>query len=211
MNKYPKIENVFVRDPKTHKLIVNQYRNPIFESLRFARWDVTEKLDGMNIRIMRPAFAERLRLAGRSDQAQIPWGIQKWFEDHYRDLQAGLNQEDWMPFPVCLYGAGIGPGIQKAGDKYGHEQRVVAFDLIIGGRWATYDEMSSYLEPCIEVVDRLPCFTLVDAINHAMRPFDSHHGSGKAKGVIAKPTHELRDQRGNRIITKIKTQDFKQL
>ena len=40
--------------------------------------------------------------------------------------------------------------------------------------------------------------------------FTGDFGNFIAEGLVIKPEHELRDRRGNRIITKIKVKDFKE-
>lgn len=50
MEKYNKIETIYVRDEKTKK-VYPQYRNPDVEFLKDLTWQFTEKVDGTNIRV----------------------------------------------------------------------------------------------------------------------------------------------------------------
>ena len=46
--EYPKIETLFNRDEK-FKVVEGDYRLPEFENIK--QWDVTEKIDGTNVRV----------------------------------------------------------------------------------------------------------------------------------------------------------------
>lgn len=129
MREYGKTENLFVRDPETHKLIVGEFRDPTHAQI--GRWLVTEKVNGTNIRVLlrlkAPNFADLQMFAevrGRSDAANLPPGLEQHImasldENH----EAVFKWMNWLvdgdpDIVVCLYGEGYGPGIQKQGGSY---------------------------------------------------------------------------------------------
>ncbi|HAS51390.1 MAG TPA: hypothetical protein DCS21_06470, partial [Gammaproteobacteria bacterium] len=66
--EYPKIETLYDRDEKNHKVIVTKTRLSEFENIK--RWRVTEKIDGTNIRIILSPEG-LLQFRGRTDNAQM--------------------------------------------------------------------------------------------------------------------------------------------
>jgi hypothetical protein len=64
--EYPKIETLYDRDEKTHKVITTQTRLPEFENIK--RWRVTEKSDGTDIRVVLSP-GEAIRFRGRTATA----------------------------------------------------------------------------------------------------------------------------------------------
>lgn len=101
--EYPKIETLFDRGPD-HKVILGQVRCPEF--LQVARWLVTEKVDGTNIRVAiekEPVYEQvttyddfgpglmtqvksydwRVRFYGRTDDAQIPTFLLSYLQDTF--------------------------------------------------------------------------------------------------------------------------------
>ena len=78
MLKYSKIETLFRRDDETHKVLPGQFRRPEFSLIK--TWDVTEKIDGTNIRVSwTPPSGEPfsgpyglVSFGGRTDRAQMP-------------------------------------------------------------------------------------------------------------------------------------------
>lgn len=82
MTEYGKTENLYARDPETHRLILGEYRAE--GASQIDRWLVTEKLDGTNIRILftpgaaidgpygEEGLLYELEFRGRSDAATVP-------------------------------------------------------------------------------------------------------------------------------------------
>jgi RNA ligase len=132
MREFPKTENLFVRDPDTYKLIVGELRDPAYAQI--ARWLVTEKVDGTNIRVLLRLDPETEHLCGvsrmltevrgRSDNANLPPGLEQKI---VQTIQANVETAyHWLKevtgddpdIVVCLYGEGYGAGIQKMGGAY---------------------------------------------------------------------------------------------
>lgn len=207
--EYHKINTCFKRDmEKTKKIILNDWSDPVFEYLKDNQWDWSEKVDGTNIR----AFwdGENTTFGGRTDNAQIPNGvINKLNELFYATPQKIKLKEMFPEGDVMFYGEGYGAKIQKDGENYRSEQDFVLFDVRVDG---------VYLERCniediatklgLDIVPILHTGTLLEAIESVRTGFNSQWGDFLAEGYVLRPTVEMNDRRGNRIITKIKHRDF---
>ncbi len=130
MNPYHKIDSIFKRDSKGK--FYSHYSCPEFEYLANNKWRGTEKLDGTNIRVM---WDNGLAFGGRSDAAQIPAPL----VNRLNKLFTSDKLAKYFFEPVCLYGEGIGPKIQK-GSKYG-EVDFVLFDVRVGDWWLKDDAL----------------------------------------------------------------------
>jgi hypothetical protein len=207
MKKYHKIQTVFKRDPDTKfkTLIEEDYSLPEFEYLKNNQWEYTEKVDGMNTRVM--FDGENITFGGKTDKSQIPSDLVnklnskflpeiKLFEDNFKD-------------GVCLYGEGYGAKIQKSGGNYRPDQSFVLFDVMIGDWWLQRKDVESIAATLgIKVVPIIGHGTLSDMIERTRAGFNSQWGEFQAEGIVARPAVELKARDGQRIITKIKYKDF---
>lgn len=217
--KYHKIQSIFKRDRKTGKFL-DEYSCPEFELLAGIQWDWSEKLDGTNIRIMwnniRGTEAGQRIIGGRTDNAQIPAPLfaylaDMFFEEKMADVFDIPKVEEHN---VTLYGEGIGPKIQKVGGRYSSKPDFVLFDVRIGRWWLQRDDV-------FKVADSLGVRaapntngtgTLHDAIDFVKDGFCSGIADDStldAEGLVLRPKCELFARNGDRIITKVKTKDFK--
>lgn len=209
MSEYHKIETLFERDPKTFVVDTTQLKSPVLGTI--LEWDVTEKIDGANIRVKLSAEGE-VTFGGRSDAAQIPSDlIQYLIKTFPHDrMKAALWLDASQPVEVVLYGEGYGPGIQKGGGLYRDDKAFILFDVLISGKWwmdrAAVDNIASKLG--IDVVPYLGRMTLDGIIDRVRTPFLSKIGTAQAEGVVARPIEPLFDRRMKRIIIKLKTKDF---
>ena len=87
--KYPKINTIWKRDKKTHKIIDRDFSCPEFENIFM--WRVTEKIDGTNIRVIfhrrieplydgSPWQVTDVKFEGRTDNAEIPKHLIEYLE-----------------------------------------------------------------------------------------------------------------------------------
>ena len=121
MEKYHKIQTVFLRDPKTDykTLLDDSFAKKEFEFLKNNIWIFTEKIDGTNIRVIwdGKGFPE---IRGKSDRAQIPPHLLKHLRLLFCNEMGPVSLTEAFPFlemPICLYGEGFGWKIQNGG-KY---------------------------------------------------------------------------------------------
>jgi hypothetical protein len=238
MTTYHKIDAPFLRDNKG-KLQQGLWCRPEFEYLANNAWEFTEKVDGTNIRIYADwdeKFGLIIyRLAGRTEGAQIPnflmEGLQKVTNSINDRLTEVMTERDIKS--LVIYGEGIGPKINN-GARYTDESEpynFVAFDVKVGNFWLLRNDVTEFCDnvgldsvPVYGVGSLYDGFNLVmlgavqtkfgTEIDHAISPegrngLKSHWGPFEAEGIVAVPTIPLFNRAGNRIITKIKSKDFR--
>lgn len=212
MREYHKIQSVYKRDEKTKRFIEGEWTTPEFEYLQDAPWDWTEKIDGTNVRVHFDGTT--VRFGGRTDNAQMPVFLLERLQNlFYADKMAeSFERNEDGSMDVTLYGEGYGAKIQKGGGLYKPDGvDFILFDVNIGGIWLRRDsvmEIGSKLS--VDVVPSLEAHgTLVDAVEFVKRGgFDSKIGTAQAEGLVCRPSVELLNRMGKRIITKVKTRDF---
>lgn len=215
MSEYHKIETLYERDEKTHRLKVPLIlKNPVYGLLK--SWQFTEKIDGTNIRLIwqpeiitdGPCRPESLRIGGKTDNAQIHAELISNIE------QMELRERFRAVFPdsdAVLYGEGYGSGIQRGGD-YSPTKKFILFDVFVDGKW-----WLSWQNTC-DVAQRLGLDTvpfvgemaLEEATEMVRAGFPSRLNGGKAQaeGLVGRTTEALFDKKGARLIVKLKTKDF---
>lgn len=228
MHPYGKTENLYARDPKTRHVIPSVLRVPEVGLVDPAAWLFTEKLDGTNVRlIVRPSIPHdpfHVELRGRSDAATLPKGLTVEVNQHaleavYMALELPLD------VVLTLYGEAYGAGIQKGG-VYSDTKRVRFFDLhtsrkVEGDR---ADERSSWWRPWSELIyvtrimdlNTVPIIGLglndaIELVRNGFHTTVTEEGGtgGLAEGVVARTDPYLFTSRGDRVVFKLKTADFK--
>ncbi len=207
MTEYHKIETLFERDPATFVVCTTALKAPVLHTIR--EWDVTEKIDGTNIRVMLAETGE-VSFGGRTDNAQIPADlIQYLIKTFQQDRLKEVLWRDDEPVSAVLYGEGYGAGIQKGG-LYRPDKAFILFDVLIGGKWwldrEAVEDIAGKLG--IEAVPYLGRMTLDQIVALVREPFASKIGTATAEGVVARPIETLFDKKGSRVIIKLKTKDF---
>ena len=206
MREYHKIQTVFKRDPATnYKTLLPEFSLPEFDYLNNNEWVWTEKVDGTNIRVM--FDGEKITFGGKTDRAQLPAQLVTWLEEKFIPQTEKLREDFSIDF--CLYGEGYGAKIQKGGGNYSPDQKFVLFDVKIGEIWLERQSVEEIGELCgVEVVPIIGQGTIREMVDMVEAGFKSRWGDFPAEGIVARPLVELRDRRGQRIITKLKTKDF---
>ena len=206
MSEYHKIQTVYLRDPATkHRTLLDgQWATPEFEYLRSADWVFTEKVDGTNIRVI--VADGTVKFGGKTDKAQISVKLL----DRLNEIFPPAALVEAFPDGAVLYGEGYGAGIQAAGAEYGPRQDFVLFDVRVGPWWLQRDSVVDIARRLdVPVVPVIGTGTLIDAIIKVRDGFASHWGNFPAEGIVARPRVELCTRARERIITKIKTKDFR--
>lgn len=213
---YHKIQTVYLRDPATnHKtLLEGQWAKPEFEYLATRDWEITEKIDGTNIRVMwdgkSPLFG------GRTDAAQIPSNLVNWLNQKFMTTQGRWNLVEALGAEgkVTLHGEGYGAGIQKMGKDYRDSPAFILFDVQFDGLWLERENVDDIARKLgIASVPIFATGTLDFAINLVKAGKYSQATEYPdldtvAEGVVCRPVVELLSRRGERVITKIKHKDF---
>jgi hypothetical protein len=205
--RYPGILNLWKRDPKTHKYIAGDWFSDSFYTLRNLNWIGTEKIDGMNTRVIWDGNS--VRVGGRSDNAQMPVRLLNHLQEEYHPWKF-----EGYP-PMIIYGEGYGAGIQKVGSQYIHD----------GNSFIAFDIMETYPDGTCRLMDRANFYRITGELGIPMVPIhfggkledaswfvkeglQSKMGDLVAEGLVLRPEEELFDRFGNRMIIKIKTNDF---
>lgn len=205
-SEYHKIDTLFERNKATFVVDPSSVKSPVLRTIH--EWDVTEKIDGTNVRVMLSQAAD-VSFGGRTQNAMLPADfiqtlIQKFPASKMRGLW--LDQE---PTDIVLYGEGYGAGIQKGG-LYREEKDFILFDVLVGGKWwlemDAVKSVAATLE--IDTVPYLGRMDLSQIVDLVRTPFHSKIGTAMAEGIVARPIETLFDRRGERVIIKLKTKDF---
>lgn len=206
--EYGKIDTLFLRDKQTFMVDPSVVKSPVLRTI--SEWEVTEKIDGTNIRVMLTETGE-VSFGGRTNAAMIPADLLQYLVRTFQQdkLKSSLWR-DGSPASAVLYGEGYGPGIQKGGGLYRADKAFILFDVLIGGAWwmerESVEEIAGKLS--IDSVPYLGRMSLDEIVELVRTPFPSKIGTATAEGIVARPVETLFDRRGERVIIKLKTRDF---
>ena len=246
-NTYQKINTIFMRDAKNVIMPYESFVEPEFEYLRSLKWRGEEKIDGTNMRIevtkaevwddlMEPSVLEgvefTVRIAGKTDNAQIPPKLLAHMKEKYTDekvlaslgLKKFIPVNEWeidhnwleyeqIPDMYTIYGEGYGVGIQKGGGNYikdGNE--FIVFDVKVNNIWLkteARDEIATKLGA--PIVPFIGYFTIDEAIDYVRKGFKSviaENPDYMAEGLVLRTDLGLLNRMGKRLIVKVKYKDF---
>lgn len=213
MIKYEKLETVFSRDMNgTKKLIEGVFRNSTVEFLKDNVWEWTEKVDGTNIGIVWDGYT--VSFQGRTEKTKIPTHLLDKLNAIFGTSETEqLFEEQFGDRNVILFGEGYGNKIQGAGKQYiPNDVGFILFDLWIEGNYQSRESVERAAKAFgIPVVPIVGSGTLSEAIAFIKGHPQSTLGDLPMEGIVCRPMIELRDRCGNRVITKIKWKDFKDL
>jgi len=212
---YPKIETLYKRDTRG-VVIEGDYRNPLFPVVKY--WQVTEKIDGTNIRVELTENGE-VNLYGRKENSQIPQPLVNYLTKTFTKEKM---QQLWLTdekYPILLFGEGYGKGIQKVGELYRSDVSFRLFDVVIFYHnriiWLDWEDVEKFAQKLeINTVPFLGEKTLGETMLMVKYGFCStvaKEDIGKtdvpAEGIVARSP--FYDKNGNRVIFKLKTKDFR--
>lgn len=212
IREYHKIETVFERDIATKRLVVGKYRNSTVEFLKDTVWQFTEKVDGTNIRVHWDGH--NVSFAGRTDKAQIPKHLLARLEELFGgEVNEQMFEQTFGEKEVTLYGEGYGHKIQNNGYIEGVD--FILFDVFVENLPLVRESIEGIANIFnIGVVPILFEGTLQEGIDYVKQHNKTRIGEGQLgaymEGVVARPKVEVRDRLGNRVIVKIKYNDFKE-
>lgn len=124
---------------------------------------------------------------------------------------------DHKPEEECIiFGETYGKGMQKPGGRYCKDHlKFICFDIKIGNVWLKRDAVIDICDKLnIDVVPYLGDMTLDEAIEMVKKGFPSEVAEDptlEAEGIVLRAPLGLLDRMGRRIITKVKTKDFRDL
>jgi hypothetical protein len=171
---------------------------------------------------------------GKTDNAQIPKLLEQTLKEKFPadkvlaslGLRERIDQDEWenhgwsscddIPKMYTIYGEGYGVKIQSCGGRYLKETNdFIVFDVKVDGWWLTIDSRNQIAKELgAETCPFIGDFTIDDAIEFVKKGFKSKVSEDKdldAEGLVLRTVPELRDRKGERLIVKIKTCDFRKL
>jgi hypothetical protein len=213
MKPYHKIESLFTRDMEgTKKLIEGEYRNSLVKYLKDNKWVFTEKIDGTNIRIHWDGH--NVVFGGRTDNAQMPTFL---LNDTLNPKFAGtvneqIFEQKFGETPVTLYGEGFGAKIQNGGGLYRPDGTdFILFDVAVGDVFLAREDVEEIAHIFdVPVVPIILEGTIEDAVDYVKTKPKSlvAREEREIEGVIGVPAVRVLNHMSNRIIVKIKCEDF---
>lgn len=220
---YTKINTLYKRyteGPLKNQIIIGDFSRPEFKYLYNCLWDAEEKVDGTNVFWYWDGTT--LEIHGKSANADIPKHLKKKMEElvtveMMQEIFPAEYDENGnkKELNVRIYGEGYGVKIQKGGNYIKNDCGVRVFDVMINGWWLDRDAKLD-----IAAKLNLPtCYyygqmTLKEAEEMVRRGFKSpiaENTEYEAEGLVLKPTVQLFNKQGERIIVKIKTVDYRNL
>lgn len=220
MAEYQKIQTLFKRDER-NIIIPDQFTYPEFDVLKDLKWECTEKIDGTNIRIElessgNPEDGIIMSFKGRTDKANIPEHLLtklNWLFDRERLMEVLNITDETQDCNITLYGEGYGAKIQKGGNYISNDVNFILFDVKIGKWWLDRESIKDIANKLgINVVPLMGYMTIPEAIEYVKKGFKSTIAENKdydAEGLVLKAPCGLLKRDGERLITKIKTVDFR--
>lgn len=225
MNTYEKTYNLFARfkeKPFIGKYNEGEYFTHVFPKVAQDAWVYTEKIDGMNMRVIIDD-AGAVSIRGRSNKAQIPGDLQENIEAMVVNRSGKLIALAQNRGVVTLYGEGYGPGIQK-GQGYRDTKGFVLFDIALsgpegeGGYFMAPHDMLAFAESAnLNMAPRLwPSQPLNDVVRYVREGFrsplawDNTREILQSEGIIAHAPGLFYhyDNSMRRMKFKLKTKDF---
>lgn len=220
MAEYQKIQTLFKRDEK-NIIIPDQFTYPEFEVLKDLKWECTEKIDGTNIRIELASSGNSedgiiMSFKGRTDKAIIPEHLLtklNWLFDREHLMEALNITDETQNCNITLYGEGYGAKIQKGGNYISNDVNFILFDVKIDKWWLDRESIKDIANKLgIDAVPLMGYMTIPEAIEYVKKGFKSTIAENKdydAEGLVLKAPCGLLKRDGERLITKIKTVDFR--
>lgn len=220
MAEYQKIQTLFKRDER-NIIIPDQFTYPEFEVLKDLKWECTEKIDGTNIRIELASSGNSedgiiMSFKGRTDKAIIPEHLLtklNWLFDREHLMEALNITDETQNCNITLYGEGYGAKIQKGGNYISNDVNFILFDVKVGKWWLDREAIKDIANKLgINAVPLMGYMTIPEAIEYVKKGFKSTIAENKdydAEGLVLKAPCGLLKRDGERLITKIKTVDFR--
>lgn len=217
--EYSKINTLFKRDAK-NVIIPSEFTYPEFEYLKDCKFRCELKVDGTNTRVeLNPATdctAPYIEYKGRTDKAEMPSQLMQALHtvvDEPKILEYFKESLNIDKVPVTIYGEGYGKKIQKCGGSYCKDKaKFIVFDIKVGKWWLTRESLEGICQDLgLNIVPIIGYFTLAEAIDYVKKGFKDPIAESdlEAEGLVLKTDLGLLRRNGERIVTKIKTCDFR--
>ena len=204
--KYPKINTIWKRDENNKFGIIDgDYSKIEFSAVN--KWNITEKIDGTNIRVIYKNGI--VSFGGRTDNAQIPAHLYEFLQ---RTFSIPIMNEVFGDSDVILFGEGYGPKIPKGGGLYRNDAGFILFDAYIGWWWVLRESIEDIASDI-----GIDCVPLIGTmgIDEAVKYVQSKPNSLVAKnpklmeGIVARSSPLMLFRNGDPLMWKLKARDYK--
>ena len=203
--EYPKIPTLFARN-LDFSLNTTQFKHPVLGTI--SKWRTTEKIHGMNIRVIVEGGGDSVVFKGRTDAAVLPGPLEQELQRLFPIVDRIRNAAFSYPGHIVLYGEGYGGKIQQ-GTLYSVSQKFILFDAKVGHSWLSLEELKVFADALqIDIVPELQTMSIPEIVDMVKTPFKSVIGSALAEGVVAQPISPLFNNYGTPLRIKLKTSDF---
>lgn len=169
------------------------------------RVEVHGKTDKANMRIDEIGMLQKI---GDKD---------KLLKTFTQKIQKPDGVSESYPEEECIiFGETYGKGMQKGGGRYCKDHlKFICFDVKVGGTWLRREAVEDVCQKMgIDVVPYLGEMTLDEAIEKVKAGFTSQVSEDptlEAEGLVLRAPLGLLDRMGRRLVTKVKTKDFRDL
>lgn len=226
---------------KFHNCIMPEegFTQPEFEFLRGCKFECTEKIDGtsMSVHIIPVGYTDiggafkvnyAVEYHGKTEKADTPKHLQAKMEQlfpaekmleafnknvTYENVEDAIKEVNHGK--VNVFGEGYGAKIQKGGNYISNDCGFILFDVTVDGMFLLRESLEDIASKLgIPIVPLIGYMTIDEAIEFVKKGFKSTIAENKdydAEGLVLKTPMGLLNRKGERIITKIKTCDFRQL
>lgn len=202
--EYTKIQTVWMRDER-NVIIPGEYSLPELAYLAGNEWTWAEKVNGTNIRLH--WNGSRVTLGGRTDDAMVPATL-------VASLGPVCDPDLWRSiFPdaddVTVYGEGYGGKIGP-GHTYRPDQALTVFDVLVGRWWLSSENVADIAGKLgLDTVPEVGAFTLLEAWEKVKSgDLVSRWPKARIEGLVGRPAVDLFTRKGDRLIVKMKLEDW---
>lgn len=210
--EYPKIETLWKRN-KDGVIIPGEYSLPEFNNV--TRWDISEKIDGMNIRIIYDdTFVDSravISYKGKKEKSQIPQPL--WLHLEKTFTMEFFKRAFSGAYYVVIFGEGYGPKIQSGG-AYRANQGFIGFDIYVDGWWLKQEDVFKTLfDEDIRVVPNMGRGTISQIVNFVKRYPESIASDSpkQMEGIVARSYPLMLQRNENPLMFKLKCIDYEKL
>lgn len=205
MQRYHKINAIYKRHDK--KLVEGEYSQKEFTLLANNRWIFSEKVAGTNIRIH--FDGEKVTFLGRNNNSHIPPHLLERLETLFK-----IEDVAKYVYPGCiLCGEGFGERIEEPlGSQYNPDHAdFILFDVIaMDGKYCDRSIVEKIAQNFnIQAVPLVFSGTLDEAVAYIKeKPASKIAENVVMEGIVGTPEGDFLTGRGERIVVKLRLDDF---
>jgi len=208
----PKLKTIYRRD-ENFKVIPGEYTDPRFGLVK--NWIATEKVDGTSV-VLRWNAHDFPEFGGRTAKSHFADDRTEFLQVQlYSAQQAAMKIVDEFGIDsLSVYAEMYGPGIQSGG-RYTDEYELRVFDMRVNDYWLDFhrvidncDRLGFESVPVMNNYFPLDEFDIVEMVRDGFVSCIAHDRDYLAEGIVARTDPLLYDNKGDRVMWKIKHSDF---